>query len=167
MLNKTYWSTLNGTWQMIVSLCSQITYSLQNNLFFFQVNDYTRSSSVLLDKCPTTIFFYMRWMTMNRCVSLAYALSTSSRRVCFFLCVFFFLPTQRGRLKWKDYSSHERQHNSRVTFEPYGDKKKKRKWLQSSAEVVQPGGGWGGWWECVRGGVGGGSTVTKTKMLLQ
>lgn len=75
-------------------------------------------------------------------MSSADKLSTSSRRVGVFLfvCVFlsFFMPTQRGRLKWTDYSSHERQHNSRVTFEPYRDKKKKRKWVQSSAEVVQP-----------------------------
>lgn len=62
--------------------------------------------------------------------------------VSFFFVSFFSMPTQRGRLKWGDYSSHERQHNSRVTFEPYGDKKgtkeKKRKWVQSSAEVVEP-----------------------------
>lgn len=61
-------------------------------------------------------------------MSSADELRTSSRRVGVFLFVFFFfffLPTQRGCLKWTDYSSHERQHNSRVTFEPYRDKKKK------------------------------------------
>lgn len=60
--------------------------------------------------------------------------------VSFCVFLFFFLPTQRGRLKWTDYSSHERQHSSRVAFEPNGDKEKKEvsEWVQSSAEVAEP-----------------------------
>lgn len=74
------------------------------------------------------------WLEINEHKSAVWAqrmrsAPTADMWVCFFVCecVFFSLPTQRGRLKWTDYSSHERQHNSRVAFEPYGDKKKKKR----------------------------------------
>lgn len=69
--------------------------------------------------------------------------------------------TQRGRLKWTDYGSHERQHNSRVTLEPYGEKK---------TAVLSRGGTASQNWslqlfssENTRNGFGGGTITTLTR----
>lgn len=141
---------------------------------FFKVNKYKKSNRVHLHQLHMTnvqqfsyLFFLnpLEWlMTMKTQRELSgWAQQQQQQQqtcgcVSFFFVSFFSMPTQRGRLKWRDYSSHERQHNSRVTFELYGDKKGEKR-EEKKVSTVQCRGGWAT--------VFGKSSCYKGKLLLQ